>query len=78
MTTTASRTNRRRQLLPGTITLRNAADRLDLSYRRVRELVADGELAAVVVGRRTDGIPVWATTPEAVDDLIARRKAGNR
>ena len=51
-----------------TITAREAAERLDVSTQRLRQLISTGDVRAEKFGR------VWAVDPKSVDDYRRRRR----
>ena len=56
------------------LTIRQAADRLGVTYRYARFLIQTGELKAHVIGYDALNRPRWYITPQAVAALMRRRR----
>ena len=52
------------------LSIKDTEETLNLGHTKVCELIADGDIASIKVGRRR------LVTPEAIDRFIASREAG--
>ncbi len=52
------------------LSIKNTEEALNLGHTKVCELIADGDIESIKIGRRR------LITPEAINKFIARREAG--